>query len=1015
MPASDDIRTKGRVAFYTQTALLDAYLSSADPSSDAVALEVIIQTLQKNEDLRKYFFRSSPHPAWAAVLWDRGFFQVPPPPLQEENGLWQLPWDEQEYLLSIASSVPEIVLKHFAALKEEPRYGARAINALQGVPVQLVESALPQILHWLHDSRAGRITAAATYELAVKQAEKKEVRIAFELFRAALKPQAAPSSQRIEGSFYGTEAVPLFPLDTVNYSTDANIRFKNAVNLFGALDIKQTLAVLEDHLVEALRLEGEARGFGEFERSSWWCNTIDDSDQDIRDNYKHRLLVALRDLLCAFVDRDERAAEPLLHRYLADEREILRRLGLHVLSKFPQTYEAYVARELLDSKNLDDAGVHHEYFVLLREGFPHLSDEKQRTLLNLIKQGPARESVERIAEWAQREYGDSRDNYIRNYTRQWLLKRLWMVREHLSGEFAGLLESLVAESGEPERPEYTHWTTGAYVVSDVSPLTQEQLYVMKPDVLVDFLRQWKPEQQQDFGPKQVTKGALGQAVADVIFSDFDRYIGQLTTLAFLGPAFAVPILAGFTANKGARAVRWSDALSLCEALLHDSRVLHSINEAADENWRGVRQTIVSLLEAGVEKSKPDEEFDLLGVSVPEQFLPRVRDLLLILVDDPDPTPESDRPPEAFFGHNDPATVALNHVRPRALIALVQYAVHRALRSENQNHDDQSRDAVSRLEPEVREALTAKLNPKTEPSSAVRSTFGWNLYRLRWLDESWLEAHLDAIFPEGDDPETTWLFVSAWDAYAAFNRNTFVRKFFEKLRPKYEKAINNLARGLVSQTHLQPSAGLAAHLLRDYLSSEYQLRSSEGENSLLVQFFKKAPPKERGGAAWLVWRMCEDNPQHLKDMWPRVRALWEWRVDESARANHPNDFDAEIEWYAKLPLISFELETIREIWALLEGTVPHVVRFQHRGIGWDSLEDYLAKEVHRDPLRSIQFYHLMHKGLKHTMWFYGRNESRTIIEIAAAHENSRYEALALIDTLARSGNHQYRDIYQQYAG
>jgi hypothetical protein len=123
----------------------------------------------------------------------------------------------------------------------------------------------------------------------------------------------------------------------------------------------------------------------------------------------------------------------------------------------------------------------------------------------------------------------------------------------------------------------------------------------------------------------------------------------------------------------------------------------------------------------------------------------------------------------------------------------------------------------------------------------------------------------------------------------------------------------------------------------------------------------------------------------------------------------------MEWYARLPLVAFELETIRSIWTLLEGTLPHIVRFEHRGIGWDSLEEYLVKEVHRDPLRVIQFYHLMHKRLPRSVRLYSMGKTRTIIETAAAHESSRQEALALIDTLARSGNHQYRDIYQQYAG
>lgn len=40
-------------------------------------------------------------------------------------------------------------------------------------------------------------------------------------------------------------------------------------------------------------------------------------------------------------------------------------------------------------------------------------------------------------------------------------------------------------------------------------------------------------------------------------------------------------------------------------------------------------------------------------------------------------PESDRPAEGWFGHKDPATVAINHVRSDALIALINYSAHLA--------------------------------------------------------------------------------------------------------------------------------------------------------------------------------------------------------------------------------------------------------------------------------------------------------------------------------------------------
>lgn len=258
MSANDDSRSKAGMHFYRQAAILDAYMRSDDPRADSVALEVILKVLRENAELRAYIFRSSVHPAWVSVLWENGFFRTPPAPQQTENGLVRLRWDEQEYLISIAGAVPDIALKHFLALKDEPEYGARAIYALQGLPIEYIQDALPQLLQWLRDPYAARLTAWPTYELAVRLAEKKQASLAFELFRAALTPQPPPKIQRIEGSFFGTEAVPLFRLESFDYGLDDNTTLKKALELFRDLDIRQTVAVVEDHLVQALRVESEA-------------------------------------------------------------------------------------------------------------------------------------------------------------------------------------------------------------------------------------------------------------------------------------------------------------------------------------------------------------------------------------------------------------------------------------------------------------------------------------------------------------------------------------------------------------------------------------------------------------------------------------------------------------------------------------------------------------------------------------------------------------------------------------
>ena len=93
------------------------------------------------------------------------------------------------------------------------------------------------------------------------------------------------------------------------------------------------------------------------------------------------------------------------------------------------------------------------------------------------------------------------------------------------------------------------------------------------------------------------------------------------------------------------------------------------------------------------------------------------------------------------------------------------------------------------------------------------------------------------------------------------------------------------------------------------------------------------------------------------------------------------------------------ETIVTLWPLLERLLPHIRRDQ-RGLGWRSPEEYIAKEIDRDPVRVIKFYQLMHMEAFRPQFYSKQTVARTIIKKAEAHSDSRKEALSLINTLAR---------------
>jgi len=248
------------------------------------------------------------------------------------------------------------------------------------------------------------------------------------------------------------------------------------------------------------------------------------------------------------------------------------------------------------------------------------------------------------------------------------------------------------------------------------------------------------------------------------------------------------------------------------------------------------------------------------------YLPRARELLLLLIDDPDPDPVSDNPPEGWAGQGDPAAIALNHVRPYALSALVLYAC-RADEARRGSSKDGEELGPERIEPAVRAALTRKLDRTQEPSQAVHSVYGHHLPLLYWLDQQWMAEHIKDVLPEGEDEQTVRLYVAAWDSYVIFN-DWLYAPMLPILRPKYERAIRNLAHGHVTSTHLQPEQHLARHLLLMYLNSAEELPSPGVQHSLIGMFFDEAPAEARGSMGWLAWRFCEAGGPDLERNWTK---------------------------------------------------------------------------------------------------------------------------------------------------
>jgi hypothetical protein len=206
--------------------------------------------------------------------------------------------------------------------------------------------------------------------------------------------------------------------------------------------------------------------------------------------------------------------------------------------------------------------------------------------------------------------------------------------------------------------------------------------------------------------------------------------------------------------------------------------------------------------------------------------------------------------------------------------------------------------------------------------------------------------------------------------------------------------------------------LASHLLLEYLLSTYDIESPEGQESLIAKFFNKTLPESRGEAASALGDLCIHGKDEIEKYWPRAKSLWKWRVNVASNANHSTEFNHEMRSLSRLLYVAPPAESIVSLWPLLEDMLPYVGRSEDWDHMWHSFQEYLSKEVDRNPARVIKFYSLMHDQLGKARLYY-EPEAEKIFETAAANKYSRQAALMLIDRIARRGNYEFRDIQERY--
>lgn len=948
---------KDGLGYYATTAILDE-VKTWDAEANLELANVVLNKLDHRDELLRYFLDTDTDPSWAYVLRDRSAFDDPDPLLVG-------------FLGDLAPKHPETVSDLLAAVVvEEEHTRGLLISVIQELPADEAANHTDLVLALLADSGLGRDQVSfRTVQLMNKLIKKGEADVGADLL-AALSAPHRPEK--------GSDPVARADLHTLGNALE------DTVDTLMQQAASRTIAVLEENLRDTIHLEADLKDRDIDEVVGYYTSPIASSEFSRPGFYDLRGLLAgtLREALeLQLESTTPKECQATIETYLNDTT-LFRRLGLHLLTKYGDRCPDVLRRELLDASNYGDVWIKKDFLKLLRDRFDDLSTADQAAVMQTILSVPVKEALRENAKHRSEQYDEySADEIYERWRDDWLRERLWLIRDSLPAAGEEVLSDLLDKYDELPDDPLSSGGVRMGAVSQESPKPVEELRQLTPDELLQFCLDWEPGDEQGWeetesgGFREVNRRGLAEAVAEIVLDDPRRYSDLIPELHRAESVYAAELLR--TIQKAVDddpqsfqdGFSWSAVFRLCETIASNPG-----------EWETeARLAAARLLRTGVATDT-------------YEYLQEYRELKAVLVtflNDPNPSPERDRPPEGHAGHNNPFQVALNTVRPIALDGLIIYALKTA---QQQGYDGYAEEGATGFDQDLRDLLVGMLD---DPALAVRAIYGQRLHQIWWLDHAFVQEQLKTLFPRHQNTESRNRFAAAWDTYVSYNR--LHTDLYPTLRPYYFHAIDLMDED--ETTELQrASEGLAYHIISAYIFGYEDL---DDPDSLLTYLYDRADPEFARQIAWGLWRSGNDNGE-IRQEWEKVRRLWATRLDQ---AEEVEAYAEEMQWFVEwLPLIKDHIG-LDQTNTLLERTLPFIAEKRR---SWETFEEYLSRYASTHPTTAIMLYHeLMEQNTRpYSVRF--DEETVAVLKPALDHPEIRGRALDIAEQFAEMGDDSARE-------
>jgi hypothetical protein len=668
---------------------------------------------------------------------------------------------------------------------------------------------------------------------------------------------------------------------------------KEAAPALEAFNPDETVELLSKTLDRATWLIDKDAGSGSpyMRGSTYWCQRLDEvrPDNDVR----AQLAVALAGVAARTASVSEERAHRVLEIIGKYGHEIFQRIRIAVLTSAGQVARGPLDDLITDSRVLDSPPSRREYAALLRAQFGNASPHAQCLFTEALKRGSEPERVN--ASLAARDL-EPTDEGAGELVADWQRQRLLWFHDQIPELLLQMAAQLGIEQGKTSAEERALNEEGFYVgggrwEGDPSPIPDEQLATLPPDIIISYLEQSRLDAANE-GEGSTVRG-LAQTLTkyaaarpEAAEAVVDRLITPSAT-----PSYVSALLGGFNEalDKG-HAIPWPKALELTAfAVKRADEVEREAGRTdAAREWGWAAGAAARLIKNGCSGNHiPDSESDAVWRILGDAFVSAS-------------TWAYSDESEDFQTFYSVLSAALNTLSGHSVEALLDAALWEYRRAHPREDGEVVREAsavTQRLVP----LLEAILEHSDRAGLAAQAMLGHYIPHVLLMARAWTLESAGRLFDGGAaSPKTHPL----WGAY--ITRSVFYNNVFRDLRPWYvvaavaasvEEDANSLNR------EWSPSRRLVVHVLIAVLRGLAAVGDPDG---LVESTFSNTSIDDRANAYWEIYRGWSESDDQVDPQFiARLVCFWEWRLgqlegsdDRHARAEEA----AGLKWLLATPHI-----------------------------------------------------------------------------------------------------------------